>query len=191
MNISDLVTKELHPGEIVRWTGSGDPGVLFTRADFLLVPFSLLWGGFAIFWETQAVTENSGPLFLVFGGAFVLVGLYLIVGRFFTKAYRKRTTAYAVTDRRAFLTDGRRVVETGLAVADRTTTWAQDRRHVSVVWNNNRQGTRNFFNSRRAPWPGNTGTDGIGSPMLMAFYDVQDGDALLAALNESQRTERR
>ena len=82
------------------WTGRPSAGLLFTSRDIFLVPFSLVWCGFAIFWESSAawidgrdsVPVGQGPLsntptfFLLFGGAFVLVGLYFVFGRFIVDA---------------------------------------------------------------------------------------------------------
>jgi hypothetical protein len=41
---------ELLPGETVQWTGRPNAAVIFHKEDWALIPFSLLWGGFAIFW---------------------------------------------------------------------------------------------------------------------------------------------
>jgi hypothetical protein len=98
---------ELVADERVVWTGRPDPTRLLNRADIGLIPFSLLWGGFAMAFF-QALTgraEADTPTILV-GAVFALVGLYFIVGRFLVKAFRKRHTFYADTDRRVLvLTD--------------------------------------------------------------------------------------
>jgi len=103
--------RELVSGERLVWRGQPDPSVLFTPADLFLVPFSLLWGGFAIFWETSVLgmwgssAGGGGPpvFFALWGVPFVLMGLYFIAGRFVYKAWRKRRTFYAVTDRRVLI----------------------------------------------------------------------------------------
>jgi hypothetical protein len=109
---------ELLKEERLLWTGR--PGKrLFAPADLFLVPFSVLWGGFAIFWEIGVATAGSkngrgGPpaFFLLFGAVFVLFGLYFIFGRFFYKLWRNDRTFYAVTNKRVIVlteTGGRKV----------------------------------------------------------------------------------
>ena len=71
-----------------------------------MIPFSLLWGGFAFFWEYSAFTGNAPPFFLLFGGVFVLVGIYFILGRFIVDSFIRSKTYYGVTNNRIiFLTE--------------------------------------------------------------------------------------
>lgn len=76
--------------------------------DAMLIPFSLLWGGFAIFWNASVwglTFEHQGVgspdiFFKLWGLPFLMFGIYMIVGRFFHDAYVRRHTLYAVTDQR-------------------------------------------------------------------------------------------
>ena len=45
------IQPELTSGENFIWAGRPSGSVIFHKEDAFLVPFSLLWGGFAIFWE--------------------------------------------------------------------------------------------------------------------------------------------
>ena len=110
--MNDIFRNEILPGEHIQWRGQPDPSSIFCAADLFMIPFSLMWGGFAIFWELTAL-GIAGPeikpgheppaFFPLFGIPFVLIGLYVIMGRFFYKAYKKRNTYYAVTDRRVIV----------------------------------------------------------------------------------------
>ncbi|MFC0115359.1 hypothetical protein [Kibdelosporangium aridum] len=89
---------DLFSGERVLWTGAPTRYPVFTRADVFMVPFSVLWCGFAIFWTVNAA--STAPPFALFGMIFVVIGLYMVFGRLITRWLRLRGTTYTVTDRR-------------------------------------------------------------------------------------------
>jgi len=97
----------LQSGERIVWTGRPAQGVRLSGRDAFLIPFSLLWGGFAIFWETSvlvmAIRTVAVLPMVLFGGAFVVVGCYMMFGRFFVDAWARSRTVYALTDRRALI----------------------------------------------------------------------------------------
>jgi len=103
-----VLRSELLNGESILWSGKPETSVIFSRSDIFLVPFSLMWGGFALFWEFLALgfykptnPANRPPIiFPLFGIPFVLIGLYMIFGRFIYKYLKKKSTYYAVTDKR-------------------------------------------------------------------------------------------
>jgi hypothetical protein len=96
----------LHPGERVLWEGQPDVGAYSMRGAWYLIPFSLLWGGFAIFWEVMAITSGAPIFFLLWGIPFVALGLYLIFGRVFVARREAARTFYAITDRRVLIESG-------------------------------------------------------------------------------------
>jgi hypothetical protein len=97
------ISPYLLPGESIKWSGRPRQGLLLKRNDAVLIPFSLLWCGFAVFWTTKVV-ESHAPLFAqLFGGLFVLIGFYLVVGRFPADALGRAGTYYAITDSRLLI----------------------------------------------------------------------------------------
>lgn len=106
-DINQKLIEHLLRGENILWSGQPDPNIIFTVADSFLVPFSIIWGGFAFFWESLALSRipKNAPgdlviIFPLFGLIFVVVGLYFIFGRFLYKRWKKQKTYYAVTNRR-------------------------------------------------------------------------------------------
>jgi hypothetical protein len=98
---------ELVSGENLVWAGKPNPGKIFHSDDLFMIPFSLLWGGFAIFWESGVLglwghsSKHPAPFFFILWGIpFVVIGQYLIWGRFIYDAWLKRRTYYGVTNRR-------------------------------------------------------------------------------------------
>jgi len=89
--------------ETVRWTGEPPTGFLWRSSDWMLVPFSLMWGGFAIFWESMVIAAGAPLIMQLWGVPFVCVGAYLIAGRFVWDANVRARTHYAVTDRAAYI----------------------------------------------------------------------------------------
>ena len=66
MSTTDLTDRML-TGERILWSGRPAQGLLFTSRDVFLIPFSLLWGGFAVFWEITVLTSRRPPASLPFG----------------------------------------------------------------------------------------------------------------------------
>lgn len=96
----------LLPGEQVVWEGQPEVRAYMLRGWWYLVPFSLLWGGFAIFWEVTAIRGGAPPFFLIWGIPFVLIGLYMIFGRFYVAAREAENTRYAITQGRILIVGG-------------------------------------------------------------------------------------
>jgi hypothetical protein len=101
-----VVTKELDANERLLWAGVPKQGFLLRSSDAGMIPFSLLWCGFTFYWESLVVKTNGPLFFKLWGAMFMLVGLYIVFGRFFVDAWQRGVTAYALTDRRALIRSG-------------------------------------------------------------------------------------
>ena len=103
LHTSQKIRAQLSPGESLVWSGRPKRGIVFRGSDVFLIPFSLLWGGFAFYWEYTAYTSGAPVFFLLFGGFFVIMGLHLIIGRFISDALIRGSTYYGVTNERVLI----------------------------------------------------------------------------------------
>jgi hypothetical protein len=60
-NSYGAVQPELAAGESILWAGQPSRRVTFHKQDLFLIPFSLMWGGFAIFWEAGVMGSGDRP----------------------------------------------------------------------------------------------------------------------------------
>lgn len=100
------ITSQLSSNERLLWSGQPRQGIMFQATDLFMIPFSLMWGGFALFWEYTVITSDAPLLFWIWGIPFVLIGLHMIIGRFFLEAKQRANTYYAVTDERILIVSG-------------------------------------------------------------------------------------
>lgn len=105
-------------GERILWSGRPKQGLTLSGRDTFLIPFSLMWGGFAIFWNAMVwlapfdSNDKGSPdwFFKLWGLPFLVIGLYLIVGRFFHDSYLRKRLFYAVTDQRILTLRGSKFI---------------------------------------------------------------------------------
>jgi hypothetical protein len=95
---------QLMRGEKILWSGRPAGGLMFGPRDLLLVPFSLFWLGFVVFWESSVAKIPNSPVFAkLWGLPFLAFGLYAVAGRFLVDAWVRRRTSYALTNKRVLI----------------------------------------------------------------------------------------
>lgn len=99
----------LTSGERIIWKGKPGKGNLLSSSDVFLIPFSIVWGGFAFFWEFMVISSGGPAFFALFGLPFVLLGVYLIFGRFIHLAYLRKRTFYVITNEKIIRKRGKKI----------------------------------------------------------------------------------
>jgi hypothetical protein len=106
MALETALAPHIDRDERLLWSGQPRHGLRFRAQDVFLIPFSLLWGGFAVFWEVMVIRTGAPFFFIIWGVPFVLVGCYIVFGRFFVDARKRARTFYGVTDERILIVSG-------------------------------------------------------------------------------------
>ncbi len=183
----------LRPGEQLLWCGRPDPSRFFAPADLVAVPFSLIWLGIALLWETGVQSIDAPAAFRVLGVPFILIGVYLVAGRFVTRWVRKRRTIYGITGQRVIVQTGSTFKETPIQGGSMTVRRRRNGRHATVVFE-----PFGSYYAYSAPMMTGPPMDGTGMPSMTApssrrvapgsliFADVADADAMLTAINQAK-----
>ena len=162
------IRSELSSGEKLLWSGQPPGGLRLRPADALMIPFSLLWAGFAVSWEFSVVRTGAPFFFRLWGIPFVLVGVYVVAGRFFVDAYARTRTFYALTNQRIIILSGlsgRQVKSLPLRALD----------DLSLTERADRSGTISF-GSARGPygWMAGSGWPGMDKYQPPAFEMIEN-----------------
>ena len=172
---------QLGTGERLLWAGRPRQGIFLRSADLLLIPFSLLWGGFAFFWEYSMVTSNAPFFMSLWGIPFVLIGVYFIVGRFFVDARQRARTFYGLTNERVLIVSGIR----------RTTVRSLQLRSMSdVALSEGPDGTGTLTFGPVHPfqtWHTGSWWPGLGNQLSPTLESVASARAVYDAIRAAQR----
>jgi hypothetical protein len=128
-------------------------GFVFNPRDAFLIPFSLMWGGFAIFWNATVWmipgTDGGSPDWFsrLWGIPFLLAGLYFIAGRFLHDAHIRKNMLYAVTNQRILVLRGTKITSLDIHRLPR----------LELSEHRDGTGTLAFEASNFGPWGGMNG----------------------------------
>lgn len=179
--MTELFKDELIKDEEILWYGQPDESVIFSGSDLFLVPFSILWGGFALFWEFTVITSSAPVPFCLFGIPFVIIGLYFIFGRFIYKGIKKKHTYYAVTNQRV-------LILTTLFNKNLQAEFIRQIPSINKSVRSDSKGTIKFGSSFFfTGMYGNTGLDFFGSSYgkdVPTFYDIEEVEKVSKMVNE-------
>src|SRR5262245_43215078 len=98
-----LLQSQLAPDERLIWFGQPRRGFVLRAIDVFVIPFSLMWGGIAIFAQVSVLTSDTTILSILFVLPFFVVGLYLLFRRFILDAKRRGATCYGITNERIII----------------------------------------------------------------------------------------
>jgi hypothetical protein len=160
------------PEERLLWTGKPDPRVRFDRGDRFAIPVGIAVCAVVITWDTRKLGGASVSLVVV-AAVINLIWLYLLVGRFFYKQFSRTRTTYAVTTGRAIVSGPGLTRDVPLREQTATSRLSRDRRHVTVAVPVSNGNAGPVTTGRRQ------------TPPPLGFYDVENPDALLEALQQA------
>ncbi len=167
---------DLEPGEKQLWTGRPRQGLMLRRSDALLIPFSLLWGGFAVFWEVGVLSTPAPGFFAIWGIPFVLMGVYIVIGRFFVDSWRRGRTSYGLTSDRVIIQSSSSLKSLPL----RTLT------DVTLSERADGTGTITFGSNPFSAFPfGGPGWPGM--PQTPSFEQIPDARRVYAQIRQAQQ----
>jgi hypothetical protein len=97
---------QLLSGEKIVWKGKPYSGLVLRPIEAFLIPFSLLWGGFAASWNASVWASSAELSFKLFGLPFLLAGLYVTVGRFLIDMRLRDSMTYFISNKRILIARG-------------------------------------------------------------------------------------
>lgn len=98
------IIDQIEGDERLLWADKPATGIKFRMTDIFVFLFSLVWLSFSIFWIYMAM--DTSIIFALFGSPFILIGLHLLVGRYFFDAISRKNTVYGLTNRRIIMKSG-------------------------------------------------------------------------------------
>jgi len=176
---TSIVKQELDSREKLLWAGQPRKGLTLRASDAIMIPFSLLWGGFWIF-RVYSLIRGSGDLFaIIWGIPFVSMVFYLILGRFFVDSWKRDKTYYGVTDQRIIIVSnlfGRKLQSLNIRTLQDFTLEEKSDESGTIT-----------FNSPEKQWWSNNAWFRQGQPEIPSFEMIQEAKKVYEIIREAQR----
>lgn len=177
----------LQPGEVVMWRGCPDVDVWLAPGEWWAILVMSAVTLFALM--LTALAALAGSMLALVPALVAVLGVYLDVLRLVVRRRRKARTLYVLTNRRAIVAvEGRLWRESPWR--DRERIVRRRRSHVTVAFHGPVGPLNPVGTWRRSGWYQDRGWFLVGRPELpgVQFFDVADGDGLLAAVDRASPT---
>ena len=66
--MEDIIRPQLLRDEHIAWEGRPYTGLILRPMELFLIPFSLLWGGFALFWNASVWMTDARAVYELIQG---------------------------------------------------------------------------------------------------------------------------
>lgn len=107
-NAKNIFKDQLSGKEQILWASPPKQGLQFRTSDKYMIPFSLLWCATVVVWEWFTLGMGElGTTMAWFGVPFMLIGLYLLIGRFFMDAFVRKHIFYAISTKKLLVKTGK------------------------------------------------------------------------------------
>jgi len=184
--VDQLLRPELARDERLLWSGMPGQGLRWRASDWFAVPFTLFWLYMVVFGASRhGIQVDQPPLYLRPEGIpFVLIGVYMLVGRFLVDWYQRTRTYYGLTDQRIIILGGllnRQVKSLTLATLS----------DITFNVRSNGSGTITFGpGASTSSWFGRSSWRGANSQQAPAFDMIADVRKVYALIREAQQSNR-
>lgn len=175
---SSVITNALTSGEQLLWSGQPRGGLRLLPSDILAIPFSIMWAGFAFFWEWTVVNSGAPLFFRLWGIPFVLVGIYILVGRFWYDALMRDSTWYGLTNERV-------IIVTTLFGQNRKSLALSEMPDITLSLNGDRSGTITF--GEPPPWYSVGGSFFRRTPAAPSLDTIKEAQDVYELIRTAQR----
>jgi len=177
------MTIDLAPGERIIWQGQPTQGFRLAPQDAFAVPFAAFWLFMVSMMLLLAFTgemKEVDPLAYVIMPVFLIIGLYMLFGRFVVDRAARRRIHYYLTTERAVIEGGmfrpsRRSVSLAAAPEIRFRGRRSGRGTVQF-------GSANMFGMMPPSWPG------ASQFLPPAFDDIEDAERIYNLALTTQRS---